>query len=97
MYIYIYIYNQPRLTSINQYFLQAITNAIQLQIIVKIYAKFHVLFKNILWKITTKFISTLVLSLAHKKISYIGWSLANGNTKDPIVGEIHSIARSDLI
>ena len=82
---------------INQYFLQAITTAIQLQIIVKIYAKFHALFKNILRKITTKFISTLVLSLAHKKIYYIGWSLANGNKKDPIVGEIHSIARSDLI
>ena len=31
------------------------------------YAKFHVLFKNIQRKLTTKFLSTLVLSLALEK------------------------------
>ena len=65
-----------------------------------LYAKLHVLFKNIQQKITTKFLSTLVLSLALEKFIYakpnqkylnmlqyysIGCSLANRDTKDPIV------------
>ena len=33
-----------------------------------LYAKFHALFKNIQRKLTTKFLSTLVLSLALEKI-----------------------------
>ena len=76
-----------------------------------LYAKFHVLFKNIQRKIATKFISTLVISLTLEKSicakpnqkylnmlqSYsIGCYLANRDTKDPIVMQIHLIARKDL-
>ena len=65
-----------------------------------LYAKFHVLFKNIQRKIATKFLSTLLLSpalencICAKPIQRylnmlqshsIGCSLANRDTKDPIV------------
>ena len=76
-----------------------------------LYVKFHVLFKNIQRKTLAKFISTLVLSLAPESficikpnqkylnmLQYysIGCSLANRDTKDPIVMQICLIARSTL-
>ena len=76
-----------------------------------LYAKFHVLFKNIQRKLATKFLSTLVLSLALEKFfsakpnqKYLimlqyysnGCSLAKLDTKDPIVMQIRLIARSAL-
>ena len=73
-----------------------------------LYAKFHVLFKDIQRKIATKFISTLVLSLAlenficvkpnqkYLNVYSIGCSLANHDAKDPIVMQICLIARSAL-
>ena len=76
-----------------------------------LYAKFRVLFKNIQRKIATKFLSTLVLSLALEKFvcaspkqKYLnmlqynskGCSLANRETKDPIVMQMRLIARSAL-
>ena len=68
-------------------------------------AKFHVLFKNIQRKIAPKFLSTLVLSLALEKFicakpfqKYLNmlqsYSIANRDTKDPIVMQILLIARS---
>ena len=74
-------------------------------------AKFHVLFKNIYGKIATKFLSTLVLSRALENFmcakptqkyfnflqsNSVGCSLANLDTKDPIVMQILLIARIDL-
>ena len=76
-----------------------------------LYAKFHVLFKNIQRKIATKFLSTLSLSLALENFIYakpiqkylntlqsysLGCSLANRDTKDPIFMQIRLIARSPL-
>ena len=76
-----------------------------------LYAKFHLIFKNIQWKIATKFISTLLLWLALEKIvcakpnqEYLsmlqyyfkGYSLANRDTKDPVVTQIPLIVRSAL-
>ena len=76
-----------------------------------LYANFHVLFKNIQWKIATKFLSALVLLLALEKFvcakpnqKYlnmlqcysIGCSLANRDTKDPIFMEMRLAARSAL-
>ena len=76
-----------------------------------LYAKFHVLFKNIQRKLATKFLSTLVLSLALEKFfgakpnqKYLnmlqycskGCSLVNRDTKHPTVMQIRLIARSAL-
>ena len=76
-----------------------------------LYAKFHVLFKSIQRQIATKFLSTLVRSLALEnlicaksiqKCIYMlqscstGCSLANRDTKDPIAMQIRLIARSAL-
>ena len=76
-----------------------------------LYAKFHVLFKNIQRKTATKFLSTLVISLALENFTWaepnqkyvnmlqsysLGCSLANRDTKDPIVMQIYFIARSAL-
>ena len=74
-----------------------------------LYAKFCILFKNIPRKITTNFVSTLVLSLALERFIYdkaiqnhfyilqshsIGCSLASHNTKDPIAMIKRLIAKS---
>lgn len=74
-------------------------------------AKFDVVFKNIYGKVATKFLSTLVLSRALENYIYakstqkyfnflqpnsVGCSLANLDTKDPIVIQILLIARSAL-
>ena len=76
-----------------------------------LYAKFYVLFKNIQRKIATKFLSTLVLSLALENFicakpiqkyfnmlqsCSIGCSLANSDTKDPTVMQIRLITKSAL-
>ena len=76
-----------------------------------LYAMLHVRFKNIRRKIATKFLTTLVLSPALEKfvctkpnqkypnmLQYysICCSLANCDTKDPIVMQIRLVARSAL-
>ena len=102
---------QPKLLKLlsNRWFKDHVRTAENYQIL---YAKFHVLFKNIQQKLATKFLSILVLSLALEKFfcaksnqKYLnilqyyskGCSLANRDTKDPIVMQIHLIAKEGSI